>query len=132
MEIYVASAFGVAQQTAELRDPERTCLLVEDGTQLVGYALLRCTHASCELQRLYVDAAWHGLGVADRLMRECLRVAHAHAATTIWLGVWERNPRAIRFYVRHGFTDVGAQAFRLGTDLQTDRVMSRSVDGRDV
>jgi ribosomal protein S18 acetylase RimI-like enzyme len=45
----------------------------------------------------------------------------------MWLGVWERNPRAIRFYQKHGFVDIGAKEFRLGTDLQTDRVMSRSV-----
>ena len=46
---------------------------------------------------------------------------------TLWLGVWERNPRAIAFYTKCGFVDVGEHAFVFGTDEQTDRVMARSV-----
>ena len=41
----------------------------------------------------------------------------------LWLGVWERNARAIRFYAKAGFVDVGSHDFVLGTDRQTDRVM---------
>jgi hypothetical protein len=43
--------------------------------------------------------------------------------------VWERNPRAIAFYHRWGFLDVGTTTFMLGHDLQTDRVMARRVAG---
>ena len=65
--------------------------------------------------------------VAPALMTACIDTARARGGATMWLGVWERNARAIRFYQKHGFTDIGAQEFRLGADLQTDRVMSRSV-----
>ena len=41
----------------------------------------------------------------------------------LWLGVWERNPRAQAFYRKSGFADVGSQVFLVGTDAQTDRVM---------
>ena len=45
----------------------------------------------------------------------------------IWLGVWEQNPRAIAFYTKWGFVEVGAQTFRLGSDLQRDLVMAREL-----
>jgi ribosomal protein S18 acetylase RimI-like enzyme len=45
----------------------------------------------------------------------------------VWLAVWEHNARAIRFYEKHGFTQVGEQPFTLGRDVQTDWLMSRSV-----
>ena len=80
-----------------------------------------------ELQRFYLDHAWHGRGMAPQLMAACIDAARARGASSLWLGVWERNARAIRFYQKHGFVDIGSQVFRLGTDLQTDRVMSRSV-----
>jgi ribosomal protein S18 acetylase RimI-like enzyme len=60
-------------------------------------------------------------------MQRCLGEAASRRRRTIWLGVWERNARAIAFYRRWGFADVGSQPFRLGTDLQTDRVMARRV-----
>ena len=48
-------------------------------------------------------------------------------AETLFLGVWERNPRALRFYEKHGFRAVGTQIFRVGSDDQTDIVMARSI-----
>ena len=83
--------------------------------------------APIELWRFYVDHAMHGLGVAGQLMAACIETARARDAATLWLGVWERNPRAIRFYEKWGFIDVGSHLFQMGTDPQTDRVMSRSV-----
>ena len=81
-----------------------------------------------EIQRFYVDHAWHGQGVARQLMAACVATARARGGATVWLGVWERNARAIRFYTKHGFTDVGTHDFLLGSDRQTDRVMSRPVE----
>ena len=60
-------------------------------------------------------------------MQRCLDEAAARDQRTIWLGVWERNARAIAFYRRWDFADVGSQSFQLGGDLQSDRVMVRRV-----
>jgi ribosomal protein S18 acetylase RimI-like enzyme len=43
--------------------------------------------------------------------------------------VWEHNVRAVRFYAKHGFRDVGSHVFVLGSDVQTDRVMVRQLAG---
>jgi ribosomal protein S18 acetylase RimI-like enzyme len=77
--------------------------------------------------RFYVDPIRHGHGIAQTLMDAVLTTARADAAHTIWLGVWERNPRAIAFYRKCGFEDVGSHPFLVGTDLQTDRVMTRAL-----
>jgi diamine N-acetyltransferase len=138
MEAHLARAYGVAPQTAELTDPQMVTLLAEQAGQLVGYAQLRrgtpppCVTApdAIELLRFYLDRAAHGTGVAQALMAAVQEAAHAAAARHLWLGVWEHNPRAIRFYAKSGFVDVGSHEFVLGTDRQTDRVMVAPVPNR--
>ena len=138
MQAHLARSYGVAQQTAELTDPSVVTLLVEEDGQLVGYAQLRrgappeCIRPpnTMELHRFYVASAAHGTGVAQRLMAAVQDAAGSAGAGHLWLGVWEHNPRAIRFYAKCGFVDVGSQAFELGADRQTDRVMLAPVPTR--
>lgn len=141
MERYLAAAFTPEQQAVEIADPASTVLLAEDapggeGTQLIGYAHLLSGPVpeavrgpkALELKRLYVARAWHGRGVAQALMEAVLEAARARGAQTLWLGVWERNPRAVAFYGKYGFVRVGEHTFVLGSDSQTDWVLSRPVD----
>jgi ribosomal protein S18 acetylase RimI-like enzyme len=83
--------------------------------------------APLELVRFYVDRPWHGSGVARAMMSACDDEARRRGARTLWLGVWEHNPRAIRFYEKCGFVDVGSHKFVLGDDEQTDRLMARPI-----
>ena len=76
-----------------------------------------------ELCRIYCETAWQGCGVGSKLMQATHDQARAQGAETLWLGVWERNPRAIAFYERWGFRDVGSHIFVVGSDPQTDRIM---------
>lgn len=133
MAMYSAKAFTPAVQAAELSDPARICIVGEAGTAIVCYALLR-TNAmheavgvpkAVEIERFYVDSRLHGQGVAQSMMNEVMRIAKAADAPAVWLGVWSENPRAIRFYEKQGFADVGSHTFVLGTDEQVDRVMVR-------
>lgn len=132
---HVAKTFGIAQQSRELRDPHMITLLGESGSTLVAFAQLRrgypppCVTGPdpIELLRFYVDRPWQGRGIAQSLMRAVEDTAHYTGARTLWLGVWERNPRAIAFYGKCGFTDMGEQEFIVGSDRQTDRVMARSL-----
>ena len=138
MTAYLAKAFGEAVQRAELADPRNTVFFAEREGTPVGYAMLREGDAPLgvddddvlEIARLYSFKRWIGSGVGAALMQHCLDEASRRGRRTIWLGVWEHNTRAIVFYRRWGFADVGAQPFQLGTDLQTDRVMARRVAER--
>jgi GNAT superfamily N-acetyltransferase len=135
MAAYLASAFSPARQHRELAEPRRTCLLAELDGVLVGYAyLMRGTvHEAVaaahpvELERFYVDHAWHGRGVAAALMQAVLQASGEGGGDALWLGVWERNARAMRFYARWGFVTVGTQTFLLGSDPQRDAVMRREL-----
>lgn len=137
MAAYVAATFGERLQAAELQDPRLITLLGDLEGVPVAYAQLRAGDApACvtgiapiELARFYVDSSWHGRGVAAQLMHAVVGTAAAQGARTLWLGVWEHNHRAIAFYRRHGFHDVGAHPFVLGDDVQTDRLMQRPVAG---
>jgi ribosomal protein S18 acetylase RimI-like enzyme len=78
-----------------------------------------------ELQRLYADNHVHGTGVARALMQFTLDRAQADYKH-IWLGVWESNFRARRFYDRFGFARVGSHDFMLGDDRQTDDIFLKT------
>ena len=135
MAMYLDATYSPEHQAREIAHPALAYFVAEADDQIAGYALLRSgvappcvvTPRPLEVVRFYVDTPWHGSGVAQRLMDRCTTEGQQRAATALWLGVWERNARAIRFYAKAGFRDVGAQSFVLGTDVQKDRVMMRAL-----
>jgi diamine N-acetyltransferase len=135
LALYLAQAYGVAQQRAELADPGISTLLVEVDGQLAAYAQLRSSRApECvtgesplELWRFYVDRPWQGRGIAQVLMARVQSEAHQRGGRTLWLGVWERNERGKAFYRKVGFSDAGSHVFMVGTDAQTDRILVQPV-----
>ena len=132
MVAYTKDAFTAAQQLREIEDPMIVTLVVEEGDgALAAYAQVRPTpgapHGEVELARFYVDQVHHGRGIAQSLMAAVDAAARRLGARRIWLGVWERNHRAIAFYRKCGFEQCGTHPFLLGTDLQTDWDMVREV-----
>ncbi|PKQ37853.1 MAG: N-acetyltransferase [Actinobacteria bacterium HGW-Actinobacteria-1] len=137
MADYLARSFGVDIQARELSDDAALVFIAEVAGVAAGYARLRfgatldCIPGArpVEIHRIYADAPWIGKGVGAALMQACLAEATRCECDTIWLDVWERNPRAIAFYARWGFEVVGAQEFVLGDDVQHDLVMARGAAG---
>lgn len=137
IESYIRESFSTERLRAELADPHNLFLLafVGEADFPVGYAKLRTgtPEASVkgadpvELHRIYVDRSAIGHGVGAALMRTALDTARRRGHRTLWLGVWDRNQRAISFYERWGFEVVGDHMFRLGSDHQTDLIMERPV-----
>lgn len=133
LELHLAETFGPAQQAAELADPACDVLLLDEGGSLLGYALLRAHESDLpaapvfqhplEVARFYVDRTLHGTGAAQSLMAEVLTWAATRDHDGVWLQVWEQNPRAIRFYVKAGFQDAGEATFRIGEQVDRDRLL---------
>ncbi|HWA14953.1 MAG TPA: GNAT family N-acetyltransferase [Gemmatimonadales bacterium] len=130
---FLAKTFTVERQLAELRDPAMATLMAERDGQVAGIAQVRANlyvpqgvsgPAPIELQRFYVAPALIGHGIARPLMERARAEAVARGGRTFWLGVWEVNARAIAFYRKAGFVEVGSHTFDVGGDLQTDLVMS--------
>jgi len=130
---HLASSFAPEIQARELVDPAIRYGIAEVAGEPAGYAQLVLGHTShgvtaqrpVEIRRLYARRAVHGQGVGSALMTWALDEARMAGADAVWLGVWERNARAIAFYERWGFRMVGEHLFLLGTDRQRDLVMQR-------
>lgn len=139
MAQYLEEAFSPQQIQSEITAPNSFFLLayqaLERGGNPVGYARL-IGHSvepnvtgpqPIELVRLYVEQSAVGQGYGAQLMQACLERAADDGFATIWLGVWEKNYRAQAFYKRWGFQQVGIHDFVMGTDVQTDLILTRPV-----
>jgi ribosomal protein S18 acetylase RimI-like enzyme len=135
MELHCAANYGQALQLAEIRESGRETWVAEAEDGLIAYVQLRLDAESpmisgerpVEIQRFYVDASHHGAGLAHHLMAHVLARAEAAGSAALWLGVWERNPRALAFYRKWAFDVVGEHTFKLGDDPQRDLVVFRDV-----
>jgi diamine N-acetyltransferase len=138
-EAYVVGAFTPEKLAAELADPRSTFFLAyTDANELIGYARLyrrrpprrmpepfRRAGQAIEIERIYLLQTAIGQGQGQQLMDFCLETARAEGYKAVWLGVWERNPRATRFYERNGFVRFGWHYFQFGPDRQRDFWMIR-------
>lgn len=123
IDAYLSQTYGERQQKGEIENPRMITLVAEEEGSLIGFAQMRAEEKGIEIARFYVDRRWQGQGLGQALMQAVIEEAKTRQMETIWLGVWERNERAIAFYRKCGFRDTGSQPFILGSDLQTDRVM---------
>jgi GNAT superfamily N-acetyltransferase len=129
--LYIERSFSPEIQHAQLSDPNVVFLIAEVDDQTVGYAKLNLNrdHESqenpktMELERIYSIKELIGKGVGSELMQACIDEARQQGCDSLWLGVWEKNPRAIAFYKKWGFKEIGTHTFMLGNDPQRDFVM---------
>lgn len=132
---YVRQAFSVDQIAAELADEKSIFMIAEIDGKPAGYAKLILDNIEpgitakrpVELSRLYSHQEFLGTGVGQNLMDACFEHAKADERDVMWLGVWEYNPRAQRFYEKNGFCIVGRHTFQLGSDPQTDLLMQKEL-----
>ena len=132
---YMRQAFTIEQIAVELADDKTIFLIAELDNKPAGYAKLIVESIEdgitatrpIELSRLYSHQEYLGKGVGQNLMDACFELAKSHDHDVMWLGVWEFNPRAQRFYEKNGFREVGKHTFQLGSDPQTDLLMQRTL-----
>lgn len=135
LDHYMRQAFNSEQIAAELAEPNSIFLIAELDDKPAGYAKLIVESIEdgitamrpIELSRLYSHQEYLGKGVGQNLMDACFELAKSHDHDVMWLGVWEYNPRAQRFYEKNGFREVGKHTFQLGSDPQTDLLMQKEL-----
>ncbi len=140
MDAYVDENFGLGAIESQLRDPRSIVLVAVSADRLVGYAQLRQAQApACvtgaepaQLSRLYVSHDVLRQGIGASLVAAVLQEAAALGRRTLWLSVYEHNPRAIAFYRKLGFATVGTTGFQFGSRMFIDPVMSMPVALRQV
>ena len=140
LSAYLSTSFGEPRCEQLLRDPLATILVAgADGADWIGYAHVRESRPDAtarfiepfpgthplEIVRFYVDAAWHGRGVAQRLMAACEDEATRRACDLLWLQAWQGAPQALAFYRKVGFRVIGAATFQFGARTDDDFVLAR-------
>ena len=114
-----------------LNNPDSTYYFISEDDTIIGYFKLNENDAqtesfdssSIELERLFIIDAYQGLNIGEKTLKHIVDMAHKKGVDFLWLGVWECNPGAIRFYERHGFVKFGTHPYMLGSDEQTDWLM---------
>jgi len=132
---YMRQAFNAEQIAKELADPKSIFLIAEIDGETAGYAKILLDNIEpgvsaerpVELCRLYSKQKFIGQGIGQTLMDACFKRGREEGCDVMWLGVWEYNPRAQRFYKKNGFRVIGKHTFQLGTDPQTDLLMQREL-----
>jgi ribosomal protein S18 acetylase RimI-like enzyme len=135
VQAYLSQAFTPVQLEKEWRNPASTFLLASLEGKLVGYTKVNLAAAqtdvqdpdSLEVARLYtLEEVW-GRGVGQFLLDAALAFAKGKGKTFVWLGVWEHNARAIRFYQKNGFKTFGSHPFPFGDEIQNDWLMRLAI-----
>ncbi len=125
---YISEKYGEAVQRAEIADPDVRYRLALRGDTIVGYCMMGVLEMpvddaeGVELHRLYVSEDVKGAGVAAALMEDCIAWAREGGARALYLGVWEENHRAQRFYRRFGFEHHGEWKFMVGKHADRDLI----------
>lgn len=128
---YINSAFSEETIKSELSDPNSSFYFIYNDNILTGYFKLNENSSqneqfkedTIELERFYVLPEHQGKQIGKRTLVKVLEIAKAKKLDFLWLGVWEHNKRAIRFYERFGFQKFGIHPYFLGSDKQTDWLM---------
>ena len=131
MKAYTDQAYNRDQLLSELMDARSEHYFICQGETKAGFLKLNLAGVqsdirdpqSLEIQRIYIDAGFQNKGLGAILLDFAKERAKAMRLQYIWLGVWEKNPKAIRFYERHGFTIFGSHQFIMGDEVQTDILM---------
>lgn len=131
MEKYMEEGFSVDKLTEELANPNSQFYFARINNTVIGYLKLNTgvsqtelqDNKSLEIERIYVLNEFHGKKVGQVLYDKALTIANKLDVDYVWLGVWEENTRAIRFYEKNGFIEFDKHIFTLGNDNQTDIMM---------
>jgi diamine N-acetyltransferase len=134
---YLKKSFATEKITSELNNPKSFFFIAWEENNPVGYLKLNSGSAqtelkddetSLEIERIYVKSSHHGKKVGQLLYDKALKIAENQNKKYIWLGVWEKNERAVNFYKKNGFVEFNKHIFKLGNDEQTDLMMKKILE----
>lgn len=131
MQSYLEETFSPQNLTAELMDENTQIYFAKHQNEILGYLKLNFGNAqthlkddtAIQIERLYIKKENQNQNIGQNLLDKAIEIAKFHEKKLIWLGVWEKNFGAIKFYQRNGFTAFGNYIFTLGKDKQQDILM---------
>jgi len=135
MNKYLEEGFATSKLSKEVSNPASEFYFAMLEGEVINYLKLNTGNAqtegeaeqALEIERIYVLSAYHGKKVGQLLYAKAMQLADQLKSTYVWLGVWEENQRAIRFYEKNGFIAFDKHIFKLGEDEQTDIMMKKTL-----
>lgn len=132
---YLDEQLSIHKLSEELNNPYSTFYFASENEKIVGYLKLNFSTAQTELidekafeiERIYILKEYFGKGLGQFLLNNAIIIGKKMQPSYIWLGVWEKNSRAIRFYEKNGFEVFSSHLFTLGNDVQTDLLMKLAI-----
>ncbi len=135
MKMYLEEKFNLQQLQKEYENPESEFYLAWVNRKVAGYLKINTGSAqnedfmphALEVERIYVLKEFYGKGIGQILLDKAVETARQKQVSDVWLGVWEDNHRAIRFYEKNGFAKFDSHVFMLGNSVQTDDLMRKKL-----
>lgn len=134
-EKYMNESFTTERLTSEIENENSEFYFTISENEVIGYLKVNTGDAQTELkqenaleiERIYVSKDFHGKKVGQILYDKSLAIAKEKNADYVWLGVWEKNTRAIQFYSKNGFVEFDQHIFMFGNEKQTDIMMRKEL-----
>ncbi|TRX22097.1 GNAT family N-acetyltransferase [Flavobacterium franklandianum] len=128
---YIQENFNSEQVALEINNRESAFYLAILDYETIAYLKINFGNAqteihssqSMEIHRIYVLKKFHGKKIGQILLNEAIKIGQQSGVDSIWLGVWEKNHKAIQFYINNDFVEFDKHHFTLGNDVQTDLLM---------
>lgn len=135
MDAYMTKAFDINQLKKELSNASSHFYFIYFNDELAGYLKIntdtaqseRMSEEGLEIERIYVKNNYQQYGLGKQLFNKAIEIATESNKKFIWLGVWEKNEKALAFYRKLGFAQTGAHSFYMGSDKQTDLIMAKEL-----
>jgi ribosomal protein S18 acetylase RimI-like enzyme len=136
MEKYLDEAYNITKLSKELETEGSFFYFLYKGNEIIGYMKLNKRpfqsdindEKSLEIERIYIRKEHQGKGYGKNLINFSVRMAAKLKKKYIWLGVWERNNEAQKFYRKMEFKEFGKHPFRMGDEIQTDLLMKKGIN----
>ena len=135
MRKFLDEAYSGQKLKSELEDKESETFFAVENQKALGVLKINTGNAetesgfqnSLEIQRIYVLKESKGLGIGKAFMNLAEKKARELGVSFIWLGVWEKNFPAQKFYTDKGFRKFSGHDFVVGDDVQTDFLMKKEL-----
>jgi len=135
MKVYMDRAFTLKQLESELANRSSQFYFISFDKEVAGYLKVNVDDAQSEtmgddcleIERIYIRSKFQKKGLGKYLIDQAIEIAREQNKSSIWLGVWEKNDNAIRFYEKLGFVQTGAHSFYMGDEEQLDIIMTKKL-----
>lgn len=135
MAAYLESAFNIKRLEQELSNRDSQFFFIYYTNEIAGYLKVNMNDAqsegmgneSFEIERIYIKENFQNHGLGKTLYNKALEIAKESNIKLIWLGVWEKNDKAIAFYKNLGFVQQGSHSFYMGDEEQVDLIMIKKL-----